>query len=57
MVAAGVPVARVEVDKGGKIVVIAGTVDGSSGLSGDGRKTTNEWDELLDGEGKVAVRQ
>jgi hypothetical protein len=38
--AAGVDIARVEIDKAGKITIIAGEL-------GDGRAGSNEWDAVL----------
>ena len=46
----GVEIARVEVDKNGKIIVIAGKPVG-------GEATTNEWDEMIYGKDKTAVRE
>jgi hypothetical protein len=41
VVAAGVEVARVEIDQNGKIVVVTTTAAGAA----NGQCTTNEWDE------------
>jgi hypothetical protein len=41
--AAGVGIARVEIDKAGKIAIIALGVE----ASGDGLRRTNEWDTVL----------
>jgi imidazolonepropionase-like amidohydrolase len=48
--AAGVEVARIEVDKDGKIVVIAGKPLEQPG------KQTNEWDEVY-GDGQTEIRK
>jgi|GEM_PF-1662746 PHP family Zn ribbon phosphoesterase len=57
VVAAGVAVARVEVDKSGKIVIIVGK-GGELGKSNvDGSNAANEWDEVFDGTGEASIRQ
>lgn len=57
VVAAGIAITRVEVDRGGKIVIIVGK-DGESGNSnGDGFEPANEWDEVFDGADKASIRQ
>jgi hypothetical protein len=43
VVAAGVDIARVEIDKAGKITIIALGVEASR----DGLRRTNEWDTVL----------
>jgi len=50
VVAAGVEVARIEIDKAGKIVILAGK-PGESNSAG-----VNEWDEIGDGTASAAVR-
>jgi hypothetical protein len=52
VVAAGVEVVRVEVDRQGRISVIAGK---PSGQSGD-EPPSNEWDEIINDKNSTAVR-
>jgi hypothetical protein len=56
-VAAGVAIARIEVDKGGKIAIIPGKAGESGDSNGSGSNAANEWDEVFDGEDKTSIRQ
>jgi len=55
--AAGVVIARVEVDKDGKIVIIVGEPNESEGSNGNRSNTANEWDEVFSGADKTSIRQ
>ena len=56
-VAAGVAIARIEVDKGGKIAIIPGKAGESGDSNGSGGNAANEWDEVFDGTGEAPIRQ
>jgi hypothetical protein len=57
VVAAGVAVARIEIDRGGKIVIIVGKGRESGNPNGDGSDAVNEWDEVFNGADKAPIRQ
>ncbi len=57
VVAAGVAVARIEIDRGGKIVIIVGKGGESGNPNGDESDAANEWDEVFDGADKAPIRQ
>ncbi len=57
VVAAGVAVARIEIDRGGKIVIIVGKGGESGNPNGHGNDAANEWDEVFDGADKAPIRQ
>ena len=48
---AGLPIARVETDKNGKIIVIAGKPQDNEATTG------NEWDEVTNGRNQIETRQ
>lgn len=56
-VAAGVAIGRIEIDRGGKIVIIVGKGGELGNPNGDGSDAANEWDEVFDGADKAPIRQ